>query len=73
MWNGQRNPVAYGSLTDLGIDPNELHFELMPEAPPATAPSPLAAPAPLTIAQAKEALAATYGVQPQSVEITIRG
>lgn len=73
LWNRNRNPVAYTSLHELGINPNDLRFEALPEIPTEAAPAAAASPAALTIVQAKEALAATYGVLPQSVEITIRG
>lgn len=76
---GYRNPVRYSSLQDLGIDPATLKWETMPE--PTEAPSgeeeepPVTAVRgePLTIAQAKQGLALTFGVPMESVEITIRG
>ncbi len=78
LWDHGRNPVRYTSLAELGIDPSTLKWE---ETPKADAPSPSptkaldAAPlgANLTIAEAKKALAATFGVAPEAVEITIRG
>lgn len=77
LWDHGRNPVRYTSLAELGIDPATLKWEAMAEG---KAPSPSAtmpfAPAPgasLTIAEAKKALAATFGVAPEAVEITIRG
>jgi hypothetical protein len=75
VWNGHRNPVAYTSLHELGIDPDTLKFEPVPPASVApSVPSPVVQfSTPLTIAQAKEALATTYGVSPQAIEITIRG
>src|SRR5262249_41769258 len=30
-WKGERNPVRYGTLEDLGIDPTKLSFETMPD------------------------------------------
>lgn len=76
-WDHGRNPVRYTSLDQLGIDPQQLGLQPMPlaESPikatmvPATA-SPTTM---LTIAEAKKALAATFGVDPDAVEITIRG
>jgi hypothetical protein len=59
----------------LGINPDQLEFEPVPAVttfprPSAAAPS---IPMKLTIAQAKRALAATFGVTPDAIEITIRG
>jgi hypothetical protein len=77
LWDHGRNPVRYTSLATLGIDPTELRWEQMPKveavtqrAPPSSA---LAATPVLTIAEAKKALAAAFGVAPEAVEITIRG
>ena len=63
-----RNPVVYETLAQLGIELRGLKFKPMPE--------PIGKPGerkPLTIAEAKKALAATFGVKPEDVEITIRG
>lgn len=81
VWQHWRNPVRYTSLSDLGIDVAGLEFNPMPngiEAPAKREPvahKPAAAwpPATLTIPEAKRALAATFGVKPDAVEITIRG
>jgi hypothetical protein len=77
FWKHWRNPVRYMSVSDLGIRVDDLEFELLLEAKDAvprpqsqTAPWP---PARLTILEAKKALAATFGVKPDAVEITIRG
>lgn len=76
LWDHGRNPVRYTSLAALGIDPEKLTWEPMPqaaqEAQPATRPTPGPSPA-LSIAEAKLALAATFGVKPDAIEITIRG
>jgi hypothetical protein len=73
-WGGWRNPVRYTSLEELGIDPRKLEFKQMP---PVEEPNENAASSKhsqgLTIAQAKEALAQTFGVPPDAIEITIRG
>jgi hypothetical protein len=70
VWEEGRNPVSYKTLEALGIDPRKLKFKPMP----IPAPSPKkASGAPMTIAEAKKALAATFGVSPDDVEITIRG
>jgi len=80
FWEHDRNPVRYLSRAELekkGIKFNELDFKLMMQPAPAT--SPLARPLlpggmkPLTIAEARQGLAATFGVKPEAVEITIRG
>jgi hypothetical protein len=77
VWGGWRNPVRYTKMGKLGIEADSLAFSPMPE-PQAIEPvgeqraaSPQAAP--LTIADAKRALAETFGVSPDAVEITIRG
>lgn len=70
-----RNPVRYTTLADLGIDPKKLNFNSMPPKPK-TPPDQASAPWPpktLSIAEAKQALAATFGVRPEAVEISIRG
>jgi hypothetical protein len=75
VWGHERNPVRYSSLEDLGIDPKGLEFTPMPfdaditnrsPAEPTQSPS-------LTIEDAKKMLAATFGVRPEAIEITIRG
>ena len=77
VWKGWRSPVRYGSFDDFGIDLNGIEFQPMPptsEAPPRTGSRPSNPPvAMLTIDEAKKALAATFGVKPEAVEITIRG
>lgn len=77
LWDHGRNPVRYTSLVDLGIDLSKLVWEPMPKAAPRLGLAPVtettATPAGLTIADAKKALAVTFGVKPEAVEITIRG
>lgn len=80
LWDHGRNPVRYTSLKALGIDPNTLKWEPVQQVPKdeADTPTPFSPSAPgsapgLTIAEAKKALAATFGVSPEAVEITIRG
>lgn len=63
MW---RNPVAYRTPTQLGIDVGALEFAAVP------APSQTEARN-MTIASAKAALAASFGVTPEDIEIIIRG
>lgn len=76
-WDHGRNPVRYTSLADFGISLEELEFEPILPQPPvpslqATQSAGSGIPS-LTIAEAKTALAATFGVKPEAVEITIRG
>lgn len=77
LWDHGRNPVRYTSLSELGIDPSKLVWEPMPKAAPTpalpSAATTTARSAGLTIADAKKALAVTFGVKPEAVEITIRG
>jgi hypothetical protein len=73
-----RNPVKYTTVADLGIDPKRLTFQKVHKRTeePATLQTESAMqwpPATLTIAEAKKALAATFGVKPEAVEISIRG
>jgi hypothetical protein len=75
-WKGDRNPVKYATLEELGIDPSKLKWEAMPES--AKAPEPAAqvkafGVQPLTMAEAKKGLALTFNVAPEAIEITIRG
>ncbi len=76
VWKGDRNPVKYATLEDLGIDPSVLKWEHMPEPsemPSPAQPLPSTATAALTMAEAKKGLALTFGVAPEAIEITIRG
>jgi len=76
VWKHWRNPVRYVSLSELGIRVDDLKFqavgakEAQAKRESQAAPWP---PATLTIPEAKRALAATFGVKPDAVEITIRG
>jgi hypothetical protein len=78
LWDHGRNPVRYTSLEELGIRLDGAEFQAMPakstgnEAVSRSEPRP-PVPAMLTIPEAKKALAATFGVEPEAVEITIRG
>ena len=72
VWKEGRNPVSYKTLKALGIDLRGLKFKPMP-VPAPSAKSEGSGGAPMTIAEAKKALAATFGVSPDDVEITIRG
>jgi hypothetical protein len=80
VWQHWRNPVRYTALATLGINPGELEFQampvtaaLLPNAVPDVPEEPRWPPRLLTIPEAKQALAATFGVSPEAVEIVIRG
>ncbi|MDD1529405.1 hypothetical protein C7U92_20280 [Bradyrhizobium sp. WBOS7] len=71
VWRKElRNPVAYAGLKQLGIQLKRLKFQ-----PVSDTRSTVSAEARggMTIAEAKRALAATFGVRPEDVEITIKG
>jgi hypothetical protein len=76
IWHG-RNPVKYAHLLEVVFtDIRGLKFKPMPEREAAKPVEHRAEPASahgLTIAEAKKALALTFGVKPEAVEITIRG
>jgi hypothetical protein len=76
-WKGDRNPVKYADLKELGIEPAKLKWKPMPEPSEMSDPmphtKPLAGVSPLTMAEAKKGLALTFGVAPEAIEITIRG
>jgi len=76
VWQGDRNPVRYSSIDELGIDPSALEWRPMPEAEPsshseAVTKSPIP-PGALTISDAKKGLALLFGVSQDAIEITIR-
>jgi hypothetical protein len=77
VWKHWRNPVRYMTLSDLGIRVSDLEFQPVPAAKQEQAKAQNQTthwpPATLTIPEAKKALAATFGVKPEAVEITIRG
>jgi hypothetical protein len=68
-WPGNRNPVLYMSLEELGLTADELEFLPMPEQEPAAKRK----ATPLTIAGAKAGLAQTFGVDPSAIDIIVRG
>jgi hypothetical protein len=72
VWKEGRNPVSYKTLKEVGIDLRGIEFKPMP-IPAPSAKSSSSGAAPMTIADAKKALAATFGVKPDDVEIIIRG
>lgn len=76
VWPGARNPVWYvEDLSDLQIDESALEWHAMPETGAQNADAPILndRPSKLTIAEAKAALAVTFGVSPEDIEIIIRG
>jgi hypothetical protein len=75
VWKGDRNPVKYSTLEEIGIDPSKLKWESMPEPiaiPESESPKTTQVGA-LTMAEAKKGLSLTFGVAPEAIEITIRG
>jgi len=75
MWDGARNPVAYSSLTALGIDENDLNFNAMPDVdvrPPKIVQEEEPYPDGISIQQAKILLSKKYEVSEESIEIIIR-
>lgn len=77
IWKGDRNPVHYTTLAELGIDPAALRWQPVPERREQAAPSPgspsVKPGSLLTMTEAKRGLALTFGVKPEAIEITIRG
>jgi len=77
IWKGDRNPIKYASLEELGIDASTLRWEAMPPASHSSEclmpQSRATAAQPLTMAQARKGLALAFNVAPEAIEITIRG
>jgi hypothetical protein len=83
FWKGIRNPILYSEIRDLTIDFDKLKWVPMPEVVPAqNVPTPPKSTSPqtihhelraLTMAEAKQGLALTFGVTPEAIEITVRG
>ena len=82
FWGHDRNPVRYLSRADLenkGIRFDKLNFKPVEKIPTLTMPLPMTqlvasnGVKPLTITEARQGLAMTFGVKPEAVEITIRG
>jgi len=73
-WDGSRNPVAYTSLKSLNIDVGGLTWKPYPGAPKTSQEkrSSIQQAKGLNFQQAKIELAATYGVHPDQIEITIK-
>lgn len=77
IWDHGRNPVRYTSLEELGISLDGIEFHPMPGTDTISSPQAMHPAAGgvqgLTIAEAKKALAKTFGIGPEDIEITIRG
>lgn len=76
FWRGWRNPVRYTTVEELPFSLSDVDFKPMPELteqPEKAVSPPAKAPSRVTIADAKIALAATFGVEPEAVEIIIHG
>jgi hypothetical protein len=82
-WKGGTHPVHYTSFEDLGIVASNLRFEDVPdlgkrafaipvpgEAPVSNHSTPIK---PLTLQAAKQGLSLMFGVEPEQIEITIKG
>jgi hypothetical protein len=70
VWNKNlRNPVLYRTLKQMGVELRGLKFQPIPSPQLASGSS----DSRMTIAEAKKALALTFGVKPEDVEIIIRG
>jgi hypothetical protein len=75
-WQAWRNPVRYSTLEEIGVDLDKLIWKRRSAEMRAASATVPRAPEPtmrLTITEAKKGLAATYGVAPEAIEITIRG
>ena len=74
-WRGGRNPVSYGTMKDVGIDPSTLKWEPMPDRPELLEANftPIKRTSIGPLAEAKKVIAQTLGVSPDAIEITIRG
>jgi len=79
VWKGDRNPVKYADLSDLGINSATLKWKKMPEVAEkadsgaSSKRTETARIRPLSMTDAKKGLAVTFGVSPDAIEITIRG
>lgn len=71
MWDGARNPVAYSSLTELGIDEKDIIFNKMPIIEKEISDVGTEEEG-ITIQQAKKLLAKKYEVSVENIEIIIR-
>jgi hypothetical protein len=75
-WSKWRNPVHYATLEQLNIDPAHLNFQPMPEKSDEAGEQGADADdrvKPMTIVEAKQGLAAFFGVPPEAIKIVIHG
>ena len=82
-WKGGTHPVHYTSFEELGIVASDLRFEDVPDLGGKAFAVPFnrsdmagedsSAISPLSIQAAKQGLAVMFGVDPEQIEITIRG
>lgn len=70
-WNGQRNPVQYTTLEEMGIDIRKLKFKPMPEVAEQIVPIAQPSANGLSIEEAKKGLAQRFGVKLEQIQITI--
>lgn len=83
QWDGNRNPVSYRNLKDIGIETNKLEFKAVPKFAPANLNVEQAGDEyedeeenvvnPLTLKEAKAGLALYFGVNEENIQITIQG
>lgn len=72
VWKESRNPISYKTIKACGLDLRELNFKPMPPRSLSTKGGFAGEPR-MTIADAKKALAVSFGVTPEDIEIIIRG
>ncbi|WP_318587889.1 hypothetical protein [Enterobacter hormaechei] len=83
QWDGNRNPVSYRNLKDIGIETNKLEFKAVPKFAPTSLNVEQAGDEyedeeenvvkPLTLKEAKVGLALYFGVNEENIQITIQG
>ena len=83
QWDGNRNPVSYRNLKDIGIEADKLEFKALPKLTPTNSIVDQAGDEyeeeeenvvkPLTLQEAKAGLALYFGVNEENIQITIRG
>lgn len=81
--DGNRNPVSYRNLKDIGIETHKLEFKVVPKFAPANLNVEQAGDEyedekenvvkPLTLKEAKAGLALYFGVNEKNIQITIQG
>ena len=79
QWDGNRNPVSYGSLKDIGIDISQLDFKPLQKVFPLEPEEHVEVGCdgvgirPLSLQEAKRGLAMKFGVSEEDIQITING